>query len=145
MFLFVVRHLRWLARVPGAPQLFDALLLAWTSLFHRKRLAAMEALERAVLQTSPDVRLRVHRFGGVEFSLGKRELGHLHGHGLLDVWVGRAEAARLLRAGAVRPHHVLPDSGWVSFQLESLADVPRALALLTERAAPILRDSATAA
>ena len=31
MFRFVVRHLRWLARVPLAPQLFDALLLAWTA------------------------------------------------------------------------------------------------------------------
>jgi len=26
-----------------------------------------------------------HRFGGVEFKLGRREIGHLHGDRLLDV------------------------------------------------------------
>ncbi len=134
MFLFVVRHLRWLARVPGFPQLFDALLLAWTCLCHRQRLAAMEALERDALGTLPGVRLRVHRVGGVELAAGKRALGPPPGPGLLDLGGGRAAADRLLCAGAVRPHHVLPDSGWVSFQLESPADVSPALALLREAA-----------
>jgi hypothetical protein len=45
MFRFVVRHLRWLAHVPLAPQLFDALLLAWTAVFHRETLRAIERLE----------------------------------------------------------------------------------------------------
>ena len=26
-----------------------------------------------------------HRFGGIEFRLGKRELGHIHGDSLLDI------------------------------------------------------------
>src|SRR2546423_14397690 len=45
LFYFVVRHLHWLSRVPGLPQLFDALLLTGTCLTHRSRLAAMEKLE----------------------------------------------------------------------------------------------------
>ncbi|MGB8353171.1 MAG: luciferase family protein, partial [Chthoniobacteraceae bacterium] len=76
MFRFVVRHLRWLARVPGLPQYFDTMLLTWTALFHRRRLRAMEAIEEAVLQM-PGVRLCVHRLGGMEFVCGERELGHL--------------------------------------------------------------------
>ena len=135
MFLWVVRHLRWLARVPLLPQLFDALLLAWTAAFRRPRLRAMEALEAAALSL-PGVTLHTHRLGGAEFHRGGRELGHVHGHGLLDVRLSRSEAATLLAAGRVKPHHILPRSGWVSYPLESEADVPFALALL-ERAAAV--------
>jgi len=60
-----------------------------------------------------------------------RELGHLHGHGLLDVSVGRQAASVLLAGDRVRPHHVFPCSKWVSFQIESQADLPFALELLT--------------
>ena len=133
MFLWVVRRGRWLARVPLLPQLFDALLLAWTAAFHRERLRAMEILEAAAL-VLPGVSPRVHRFGGTEFRRAGRELGHVHGHGLLDVRLPRAEAAALLAAGRVRPHHVRPRSGWVSFPLESTADVPFALELLRRAA-----------
>src|SRR5205807_4592387 len=50
IFQFIVRRLRWLARMPLVPHLFDALLLAWTALFHRQRMAALEALEAHTLQ-----------------------------------------------------------------------------------------------
>lgn len=130
VFEFVVRHLRWLARVPALPQIFDSALLGWTCLAHRPRLAAMEALEAGALRM-PGVRLRVHRFGGIEFA-GEDcgELGHLHGHGLLDVRVGRDRARFLIAQGRVRRHHVFPDSTWVSYQLERSSDVPFAIELL---------------
>lgn len=131
VFLFVVRHARWLAKVPFLPQLFDSMLLLWVCVVKRTRLEAMEALEAAALRL-PGVTLRIHRFGGTEFYNGdnRRELGHIHGHGLLDVRLDRAAAQTLLANGRVHPHHFLPDSGWISFQLETLADVPFALELL---------------
>lgn len=130
MFLFVVRRLHWLARVPLLPQLFDALLLTWTCVARRPRLAAMEELERRVLAL-PGVCLRVHRFGGTEFGQAGHELGHLHGNGLLDARVAPGVAAALIAAGTVRAHHIFPPrSGWVSLPLESCADVPLALEIL---------------
>lgn len=129
MFRFVVRRLRWLAHVPGAPQCFDTALLVWTALFNRSRLAAMEAIETAALQRSGSM-LCVHRFGGVEFRLGNRELGHIHGNGLLDVCVGRKNRDALVALRRAEPHHVLPDSGWVSFWIQSPTDVAVALELL---------------
>jgi hypothetical protein len=131
MFYFVVRYLRWVARVPGLPQFFDAFLLMSTCVFRRSRIVAMEALESEALRL-PGVRLKVHRFGGIEFVAKEgRELGHLHGHGLLDVAVGRQTAKLLIATGQVRPHHVFPRSRWVTFQIESDADVAFALDLLT--------------
>ena len=129
MFRFVVAHLRWLARVPGLPQLFDATLLAWTGLAHPARLAAMQEIESRALAL-PGVRLRVHRLGGTAFARGPRELGHLHGNGLLDLFVGHAERAALVAAARAQPHHVFAQSGWISFWVRSDADVASALALL---------------
>jgi len=128
-FEFAVRRLRWLARVPLAPQLFDALLLAWTALRHRERIEAMEAIEAAALEI-PGIRLTVHRLGGVGFSLGRRELGHLHGNGLLDLHTGRKLAGELVAARRAEPHHFFGESAWVSYWVRSAADVNEAAALL---------------
>jgi Family of unknown function (DUF5519) len=77
----------------------------------------------------PGVERAPHRFGGIEFRLGKRELGHLHGDALVDLPFPRRVRDELVAAGRARPHHVLPDSGWVSFWIESPDDVERAIAL----------------
>ena len=49
----------------------------------------------------PGVTAAPHRFGGVEFRVGRRELGHLHGNRLADlplpVLVGRAVGSRRSR------------------------------------------------
>jgi len=71
-----------------------------------------------------------HRFGGVEFKLGEREIGHLHGERLLDVPFPRAVREELVSAGLAEPHHVLPHSGWISFRIASERDAEAAVALL---------------
>jgi hypothetical protein len=70
-----------------------------------------------------------HRFGGVEFLLGKRELGHLHGDRLADLPFPRKVRDELVESGRARPHHVLPETGWVSFWIEGEDDVPAVVEL----------------
>jgi hypothetical protein len=70
-----------------------------------------------------------HRFGGVEFLLGKRELGHLHGDRLADLPFPRRIRDELVSAGRALPHHVRPETGWVSFWIDGEGDVPRAIEL----------------
>lgn len=129
IFEFIVRRLRWLARVPLAPQMFDALLLAWTALFHRERIAAMEAIEAYALGL-PGVQPCPHRFGGTGFARAGREFAHLHGNGLLDVHLTRERAQTIVAAGGACPHHVFGPSAWVSFWVRAKSDVPDALRLL---------------
>ncbi|HWB60309.1 MAG TPA: luciferase family protein [Chthoniobacteraceae bacterium] len=129
MFRFVTRHLHWLSRVPGFPLLFDAMLLAWTAVMRRPCLAAMEAVEAGAL-AMPGVRVGVHRYGGTEFILAGRELGHMHGNGLLDVRVGAIEARRLVREGRAEPHHLFGESAWVSFWMRTPRDAATAMELL---------------
>ena len=87
-----------------------------------------EAIERELL-TWPGVTAGSHRFGGREFRVGNREIGHLHGGEVADLPFTRAIREELVSGGDVLPHHHLPDSGWVSFYFKSEQDVPAALTL----------------
>ncbi len=79
--------------------------------------------------TWPGVTVAPHRFGGIEFRLNHREVGHLHGDRLADLPFPVRIRNELVSAGRALPHHVLPDSGWVSFRLRGPEDVPAVLAL----------------
>ncbi len=70
-----------------------------------------------------------HRFGGVEFTLGKRELGHLHGDRLADLPFTRKIRDMLVETGRALPHHVLPDTGWVSKPIATDEDAADAIEL----------------
>ena len=85
---------------------------------------------RAEVSGWPGTSEAPHRFGGVEFNLGTREIGHLHGDHLLDVPFPRRLRDALVANGRAEPHHVLPQSGWVSFRIRSSADTEAAVALL---------------
>jgi hypothetical protein len=128
VFNLVVRRLHFLAKVPLAPQFFDAALLTWTALFHRERLGAIEQFEQTLSRLNIDRCL--HRFGGTGFVLNGREFAHLHGNGLLDIEFTREVASQLIVENRAVPHHVLGPSRWVSLWLKSSADIPQALALI---------------
>jgi hypothetical protein len=72
-----------------------------------------------------------HRFGGTEYRYGRKEMGHVHGDRLADlplprklhdemIAAGRAPKGSLRSHGeasdfvGIKPHHVLPETGWVS-------------------------------
>lgn len=71
-----------------------------------------------------------HRFGGTEFRLGTREIGHVHGDHLLDIPFPKKVRDELVATGRAQPHHVLPESGWISFYLRQEPDVEAAIELL---------------
>lgn len=71
-----------------------------------------------------------HRFGGTEFRIGKREIGHIHGDTLVDIPFPTKVRNEIVAAGEASPHHILPESGWVSFYLKEEGDVEKAISLL---------------
>jgi Family of unknown function (DUF5519) len=72
-----------------------------------------------VVRSWPGVEAAPHRFGGVEFRLGRRELGHLHGDRIADLPFPRRVRDQLIAEGRARPHHVLPESGWITVSIGS--------------------------
>jgi hypothetical protein len=91
-------------------------------------LPAGERIRREVLSW-PGVSEAPHRFGGVEFRLGKREIGHLHGDWLADLPFPVRVREELVREGRALPHHILPESGWVSYPIRGASDVQGAIDL----------------
>jgi hypothetical protein len=77
----------------------------------------------------PGVTTGRHRFGGTEFRYGHRELGHLHGGRLADLPFPLLVRNDLVAAGQAEPHHIHPESGWVSCYIRDAADIPRVVAL----------------
>jgi len=58
-----------------------------------------------------------HRFGGVEFRLGRREIGHLHGARWADLPCTSRIREMLVETGRAQPHR-FGVRGWVSAELD---------------------------
>jgi len=70
-----------------------------------------------------------HRFGGVEFRVGHRELGHLHDDHLADLPFPIRVRDWLIAEGRAERHHILPESGWVSRRIKGPDDVDAVIEL----------------
>ena len=84
---------------------------------------------RAEVASWPNVTVAPHRFGGYEYRVGRRELGHVHGDRLVDLPFPVAIRDELIAAGRAERHHVLPASGWVSYRMRSAEDADGAIEL----------------
>jgi predicted DNA-binding protein (MmcQ/YjbR family) len=93
--------------------------------------SAQTAITKAALSWE-GVTTAPHRFGGVEYMIGKREIGHIHGNHMVDIPFPKQVRDEIVAAGRAQPHHILPETGWVSFYLRQEDDVEKAIALLHE-------------
>ena len=82
-----------------------------------------EMVEREV-SSWPDVEARPHRFGGVEFRVRGHEIGHLQGSRLADLPFPVRMRKELVAEGKAEPHHLLPQTGWVSYYPRGPEDAP---------------------
>lgn len=131
MFSLVVQYLGFLKRVPFVPHVYDALLKIQVLLTNRSRLDLFDTIENEVL-TWPGISVSVHPYGGLQVNLGKHELGHLHGNGLLDVLLNRQLKTKVMMLAGVLDHHVFKNSGWVSLRVKTTADRDLGIAILRE-------------
>jgi len=70
-----------------------------------------------------------HRFGGMEFKLGRREIGHVHGNYQVDIPFPKSYRDSLVAAGTAEPHHILLESGWITFRFVKPEDIGNAIEL----------------
>jgi hypothetical protein len=77
----------------------------------------LEKIKKELLSW-PGVTAEQHKFGGIEFRLNKREMGHIHGDRLADLPFPMKTRDNLINSGRAFPHHVMPQSGWVSYWIE---------------------------
>src|SRR5262245_11024984 len=91
---------------------------------------AIETVRRAVAGWN-GVTTHRHRFGGIEFRHGRRELGHLHGT-IADLPFPRRIRDDLVAQGRAKPHHVLPASGWVTVPMRTTSEVANVIDLFRQ-------------
>jgi hypothetical protein len=82
---------------------------------------------RSTVTGWPGMTAQPHRFGGTEFNLGTTEIGHMHSNGMIDIPFNSKLRTQLLTEQAAEPHHLLPETGWISFYLREPTDVERAI------------------
>jgi len=84
----------------------------------------------AVVSAWDGIEAQPHRFAGVEFTLGKVEIGHIHPNmGLVDIPFTKRTRDALVYAGEAELHHILPETGWISFWMRREGDVEQAIRL----------------
>src|SRR5260370_19531982 len=86
-------------------------------------------LIRETVLSWPGVEAMPHRFGGVEYRYGRKEIGHVHCDRLADLPLPRKLHDKVIPAGRAEPHHVLPETGWVSCWIKSPEDADNGIAL----------------
>jgi len=72
---------------------------------------------------------QAHRFGGVEFRINGREMGHMHGGRFADLPFPMTIRNELVKDERALPHHVLPNSGWVTFLIKEEVDITQLINL----------------
>ena len=77
----------------------------------------------------PDVTITMHGPRFIEFSVGRRELGHLHGSQLADIAFPVRIREALVAEQKALPHHQHPESGWVSIPIRGDGDIPHVVGL----------------
>jgi hypothetical protein len=89
---------------------------------------AQERIVREVTKWE-GIEARPHRFGGTEFKFGRRELGHIHGDYQADIAFPMNVRNQLVAEKRAQPHHILPQSGWITFRFRKEGDVQDAIEL----------------
>src|SRR5258708_29072564 len=84
---------------------------------------------RAALLAWPGVSAEPHRFGGIEYRYGRKEMGPVHGDRLADLPFPRRIHDELIAAGRAELHHVLPRTGGVSRWISSAGEADDVIAL----------------
>jgi hypothetical protein len=87
-----------------------------------------ERITREILRW-PGTSSQPHRFGGVEFRYAGHELGHLHGSRQADLPFPVRVREELVASGRVSPHHILPQTGRVTYYISGEDDLARVVAL----------------
>ena len=129
MFEFVVKYLGFLKHIPLAAHTMDAWMMIWTHIFSPEILTVIERIEAEVL-TWDGVSCAPHKFGGLQFNLHTREIGHIHHNGIIDILFDLKTKHQFIAEDSVKNHHSFKASGWISFYIQSTKDYSRAIQLL---------------
>jgi len=68
-------------------------------------------------------------FGGIEFNVGRREIGHIQGDQFADTRFSMNVRNQLVSYGKAEPDRIVPKSGWITFRFRNEADIAQGIEL----------------
>jgi len=83
------------------------------------------------VQAWENVRVAPYRFGGVELTLGTREFGLLHEHGLLEIPLNDALKKQLIAENKAQCNPHYEHQFWIQYTIHSRGDMTHGLWLLS--------------
>ena len=78
----------------------------------------------------PEIEIYAHIYGGTEFRLFNKSIGHIHSNGMLDLPFVKDVRKRLLDENLVQMHHINQTMNWVTKQIDCDDDLKAAKSLL---------------
>ena len=129
MFDIAVKYAGFLKHVPVLPHAFDGLLKMNKLFTNKKILDYIDEIENEVSGWE-GVTICAHKFGGLQFDAFRKEIGHIHGNGLLDILFTRRIKEQLVSEGKAKEHHVFKNSGWISLPVTNETEKNTAVELL---------------
>jgi hypothetical protein len=131
VFDFTVKYLGFLKHVPLLPHVFETMLKVKTFVSNRSVLDYLDDIENTVLSWNR-TSMHLHKFGGTQFNFNNKEIGHIHGNGLLDVPFSKSikEQVIIESNGRVKEHHIFKKSGWISLHIQNELDKKLAIQIL---------------
>lgn len=124
----IAKHFALLKKIPFLPILVDEQIKVITFLFRPSVMYRMSALSKTI-KSWQGVNCHYHKFGGLQFDYKGREIGHLHGNGLLDLKLSK-NLNQLRLNPLIEPHHFLGDSNWVSIKIRSNSPLEEIIAIV---------------
>lgn len=76
-----------------------------------------------------DIEIGPHRYGGIEYRLNGEQIGHTHGDHQADIKFPLFMCRQLVEQRKAMPHHLHPETSWISFYIHEQEDVGRAIDL----------------
>ena len=129
MFSFVIKYFGFLKHVPLLPHVFESFMKVVLLFTNAHVLDCMDDIASEVLSWR-GTSIGIHKYGGLQFNYDGKELGHIHGNGLLDMLFSRKIKQELLAEGRITHHHFFTNSGWISFYIRNEEDMEYAKGLL---------------
>jgi hypothetical protein len=129
LFAFVVKYLNFLKNLYPLPLIFDVLLMIFTWAFRHEVYLAVSKVDQTV-SAWPGMKITLHKYGGFQFNVYDKEIGHMHSNGVVDILFDLKTKQQLLSESALQDHHTFKDSGWVSFYIRKKDDAEEVISLL---------------
>ena len=127
---FIETHFSFLKNIPFLPNILDEQLKIVTFLFRPKVYQIMIDVVNEVKSWN-GITTKYHKFGGLQFNVGNREIGHMHSNGLIDIPFTRKRRDAFLNQQIGEKHHALPNSGWISYHITPTSDIEEIITLLS--------------